>query len=530
MLWNNPHVAKVSGCWIFLCAFLMTFAAASSGTDTQSQDGSHVIHSNQLDLHEVVFIIQSQSNAFHVMQAERQRTDLLKQAHGITERPPVVSCLHTLSDNEGDWSILPLLPELSHSFGKNSSWIVFLEEETNVKMTKLLQVLAKFDKNKEWFLGKPLHDQESTIIHHYAFAENPSIFKYPDFAAAWALSIPLVIRLANKVKEEPLKSDFTIDLKHEVALYIWDNGEGLPLTAVPELCTEPGDSPQTEHCATTLISEPPLCGEPVKKEDVFVAVKTCRKFHRERVPVIKKTWEKEALFLEYYSDHGDPSIPTINLGVPNTERGHCGKTFAILQRFLSSSVPNTQWLLIVDDDTLISLPRLRALLSCYDPSGPVGLGERYGYGLSQGGYSYITGGGGLSHGSLNVPWTLLESNVDQDHTATRRITIQDAKAAERDEAVVQLLNSGCKCYSNDAPDDMVLGMCLNALRIPVTHSPLFHQARPEDYPRDLLAHQVPISFHKHWNIEPVAVFNKWLKDDWSSKPSAGLNKSLKTEL
>lgn len=42
-------------------------------------------------------------------------------------------------------------------------------------------------------------------------------------------------------------------------------------------------------------------------------------------------------------------------------------------------------------------------------------------------------------------------------------------------AVVRLLKSGCKCYSNDAPDDMVLGMCLNALGLPVTHSPLFHQ-------------------------------------------------------
>lgn len=42
----------------------------------------------------------------------------------------------------------PCVSRLSHSFGKNSSWIVFLEEETNVKMTKLLQVLAKFDKNK----------------------------------------------------------------------------------------------------------------------------------------------------------------------------------------------------------------------------------------------------------------------------------------------------------------------------------------------------------------------------------------------
>ena len=33
--------------------------------------------------------------------------------------------------------------------------------------------------------------------------------------------------------------------------------------------------------------------------------------------------------------------------------GHCGKTFTILQRFLSSAVPKTEWLIVVDDDTLI---------------------------------------------------------------------------------------------------------------------------------------------------------------------------------
>ncbi|MBN3297522.1 B3GLT glucosyltransferase, partial [Amia calva] len=80
-------------------------------------------------------------------------------------------------------------------------------------------------------------------------------------------------------------------------------------------------------------------------------------------------------------------------------------------------------------------------------------------------------------------------------------------------AVGRLLVSGCRCYSNDAPDDMVLGMCFNALGVPVTHNPLFHQARPEDYAKDYLAHQVPISFHKHWNIDPVSVFHKWLADD-----------------
>ncbi|KTF75305.1 hypothetical protein cypCar_00014551 [Cyprinus carpio] len=426
----------------------------AKGNDVESPkkilDADKPPSKSQLDLRDVVFVIQSQRNSFHVRQAEKLRKDLLLQTQALQESPPVILLLHTLSDNEGDWSILPLLPNLSSQFGKNSSWIMFLEEDTRVKLQKLHEVLKKFDRRKEWFLGKPLHDEESTIIHHYAFSENPAAFEYPDFSAGWALSIPLVNRLTSKIEEEPLKSDFTIDLKHE--------------------------------------------GQPVKSDNIFVAVKTCKKFHSDRVPVVKKTWGKQASLLEYYSDYADPSIPTINLGVPNTERGHCGKTFAILRRFLSNHVPNTDWLLIVDDDTLISLPRLQALLSCYDSSEPVCLGERYGYGLGQGGYSYITGGGGMVFSR---------------------------------EAVVQLLASGCKCYSNDAPDDMVLGMCLNALRVPVTHSPLFHQARPEDYAKEFLAHQTPISFHKHWNIDPIAVFNKWLKDD---KHTEGLQKNTKDEL
>lgn len=44
-------------------------------------------------------------------------------------------------------------------------------------------------------------------------------------------------------------------------------------------------------------------------------------------------------------------------------------------------------------------------------------------------------------------------------------------------AVQKLLASKCRCYSMDAPDDMVLGMCFSGLGIPVTHSPLFHQVR-----------------------------------------------------
>ncbi|MGH0179301.1 UNVERIFIED_CONTAM: hypothetical protein FKN15_001405 [Acipenser sinensis] len=174
------------------------------------------------------------------------------------------------------------MPRFSATYGRNSSWIFFLEEETTLKIPKLLETLSRFDKEQEWFLGKPLHDDESTIIHHYAFADNPTVFKYPDFAAGWALSMPLINRLAKKVKDEPLKSDFTIDLKHEIALYIWENGNGPSLTPVQELCTKEEGSPAAKDCATTLKTYLPFCGDPVDKKDIFIAVKTCRKFHKER--------------------------------------------------------------------------------------------------------------------------------------------------------------------------------------------------------------------------------------------------------
>ena len=39
------------------------------------------------------------------------------------------------------------------------------------------------------------------------------------------------------------------------------------------------------------------------------------------VPVVLKTWAQETTNLEFYSETEDKTIPTIDLGVPNTERG-----------------------------------------------------------------------------------------------------------------------------------------------------------------------------------------------------------------
>jgi len=39
------------------------------------------------------------------------------------------------------------------------------------------------------------------------------------------------------------------------------------------------------------------------------------------VIVIKKTWESDVKHIVYFSDVADDSIPTVTLGVANTERG-----------------------------------------------------------------------------------------------------------------------------------------------------------------------------------------------------------------
>lgn len=40
----------------------------------------------------------------------------------------------------------------------------------------------------------------------------------------------------------------------------------------------------------------------IPNENILFAVKTCSKFHSERVPVIKSTWSRDAKHIRFYSD------------------------------------------------------------------------------------------------------------------------------------------------------------------------------------------------------------------------------------
>ncbi|CAG2061585.1 unnamed protein product [Timema podura] len=225
-------------------------------------------------------------------------------------------------------------------------------------------------------------------------------------------------------------------------------------------------------------------GDPVPNRSIYFAVKTCGKFHRDRIPVVKSTWAKYTRYIGFYSEVEDSSIPTINVGVANTDHGHCGKTLAILGHVaaLSVSLPDVRWVVVADDDTILSVARLQQLLSCFDSSRPVAVGERYGYNVqrSSQGYNYITGGGGMVF-SLVLVRRLVDSGL-------------------------------CRCPSISTPDDMFLGVCLARLGVPITHSPLFHQARPVDYAPEYLTTHDPVSFHKHWMIDPVGVYQDWFAE------------------
>lgn len=43
-------------------------------------------------------------------------------------------------------------------------------------------------------------------------------------------------------------------------------------------------------------------------------------------------------------------------------------------------------------------------------------------------------------------------------------------------------------------------------------SMFFFQARPVDYAREYLQSQNSVSFHKHWMIDPLYVYEKWLSE------------------
>ncbi|XP_074031248.1 beta-1,3-glucosyltransferase isoform X2 [Leptinotarsa decemlineata] len=354
------------------------------------------------------------------------------------------------------------------------------ENDFNMKLAEHLKNDIIFQSGivfNEVLVGHSLHDEEATIIHHFNFHEDPKAFKYPNLGPGFGVTIPILERIVKQLKENDIFiSNFSIDVAYELAKYIFNYGCKAALVKhEPSLC-----SSYSPYCAS-FPSRLLACDKMVPRNNIFFAVKTCEQFHHDRVPIVQKTWGKHVPLIKFFSDKEDSSIPTIDAGDSGAKSGYCLKTIAIMKyiaNIIEKNDTDIKWIVIADDDTILGINALQKVLSCYDYNKKMAIGERYGYEMREPfGYNYITGGAGMV---FSKP-LLLE------------------------------IIKNCRCPSENSPDDMYLGYCISKMGVQVTHVPGFHQARPNDYPAAYLDTHDAVSFHKHWMIDPIKVYQEWFE-------------------
>ncbi|XP_053196933.1 beta-1,3-N-acetylglucosaminyltransferase radical fringe [Scomber japonicus] len=223
-------------------------------------------------------------------------------------------------------------------------------------------------------------------------------------------------------------------------------------------------------------------------KDIFIAVKTTRKYHKSRLELLIQTWVSKAKEQTYiFSDGEDKelrmktgaNIINTNCSAAHTRQALCCKMSVEYDKFIESQ---KKWFCHVDDDNYVILPSLLRLLSSYHHSQDVYLGrpsldhpieaaERV---KSDGSVSvkfwFATGGAGfcISRGlALKMsPWASLGNFIS---------------TAEK----IRL------------PDDCTIGYIIEALlEVTLTHTHLFHShlENLQKLPTDTVLEQVTLSY------------------------------------
>lgn len=222
--------------------------------------------------------------------------------------------------------------------------------------------------------------------------------------------------------------------------------------------------------------------------DIFIAVKTTRKYHKSRLQLLSQTWvsrAKEQTFI--FTDGEDKelrlkaglNIINTNCSAAHTRQALCCKMSVEYDKFIESQ---KKWFCHMDDDNYVILPSLLELLSSYSHTQDVYLGrpsldhpieaaERV---KSDGSMSvkfwFATGGAGfcISRGlALKMsPWASLGNFI----TTAEKIRL---------------------------PDDCTIGYIIEALlEVPLTHTGLFHShlENLQRLPAENILRQVTLSY------------------------------------
>lgn len=415
------------------------------------------------------------TNEFIILLITQPHIYILSQIQNIsTYVPPHIPLLYThsyVSSVSNLYTIYPIFSSILHQYSQ-LKWLFICETHTQFNLTKLIEFSQQ---TNDSYIGHGLYDSELSIIHHYSFSlDNP----YPDLSSGVLISREVLSLFIHRLNTYTKKIDFIIDVKYELNQLINELTK-TNLTDRPDLfCTQ-----FKQNCLTWYDKRNEyMCQQKnIQLNDIYIGIKTFVGYHKTRIDLLRKTWLNEKLhynlFTNEISKFDDNKNERFIVTNQNTERGHCHKTFSILN-FFHENKEKFRYLIIVDDDTLLSMPRILRLIRCFVLSDdiPIVLGERYGYGDY---YEYPTGGSGM---------------------------IFNRQA-------VQQIISNCQCPTPDTPDDMFLGLCLKRINIHLIHIPELHQAQPNAYSKDWLANQKSISFHKFEGIDVEQVYRTYLYEE-----------------
>ncbi|XP_015234780.1 beta-1,3-N-acetylglucosaminyltransferase radical fringe [Cyprinodon tularosa] len=259
-----------------------------------------------------------------------------------------------------------------------------------------------------------------------------------------------------------------------------------------------GTSGETDQGATVRTQPLGLRpGDRLDLKDIFIAVKTTRKYHRSRLELLIQTWVSQAKEQTFIFTDGEDqelqgrtgtNIINTNCSAAHSRQALCCKMSVEYDRFIES---HKKWFCHVDDDNYVILPGLRRLLSSYHHSQDVYLGRPSldhpiqaadrvtGDGKVSVKFWFATGGAGfcISRGlALKMsPWASLGNFIS---------------TAEK----IRL------------PDDCTIGFIIEALLdVPLTHSHLFHShlENLQKLPVPTVLDQVTLSYGGYENRRNV---------------------------
>ncbi|KAG8446396.1 hypothetical protein GDO86_014015 [Hymenochirus boettgeri] len=239
-----------------------------------------------------------------------------------------------------------------------------------------------------------------------------------------------------------------------------------------------------------------LFKEMLHLQDLFIAVKTTKKYHKSRLDLLMQTWisrAKEQTFI--FTDWEDQELPTqmvnTNCSSVHTRQALCCKMAVEYDKFVLS---DKKWFCHLDDDNYLNLHALLKLLSAFSHSTDVYVGRPSldhpvetvdrvkGDGMASLKFWFATGGAGfcISRGlALKMsPWASMGNFIS---------------TAEK----VRL------------PDDCTIGYIIEGmLEVKMQHSNLFHShlENLQRLPPESLLNQVTLSYggtENKWNVVKV---------------------------